>query len=1006
MRRFFYFSLALIVGWSFTVSAGLDRTVVRVKLEQVIELLAKSDSDVRSTLDLISVDREKGTGDLLVSRKGRDLLWEAGISFSMVKMERDLREERIDPQFYDYNDVTSQLASYQTMHPTIVQRHDLATTSEGRHVWAVKISDQVTQDQDEPTILFLGLHQAREIMSTEVCMDIVDYLATNYGSNPDVTDWVNTWEIWIVPMMNPDGSAYCWATDQYWIKNRRDLGGGVYGVDLGHNYPVDWDACFGSSSDPNSNSYHGPYAGSEPEVAAIMTLAEQQKFFAAISYNSFNELVLLPYGCFDDHMPEQELIQPFCNNFAALIQREDGGYGYSTGAWWELLYPTDGTEDAYFYANFGSVACSVEVNASSYYPSYSVRNTTVSRNRSGWQKLLDTFNSMPVVHGTITNACTGDPLEAILWYDEYPLTSKETPRRSEAATGRYACPARPGGLTLVVDAAGFIQRRIPLNFSSEALELNIEMIPTSEPGLVIWANLIDDPTGDQDYQLDPGEQAYLDICLLAPGLPVSSISGTLSTSDPYITILNNSASWPDIGSGEAAWALSRFRVQASAGTPEGHSAMFTVTFSTAETLCDNTDQTTVVVQTLNYLCPFWSETLDSDPGWSISAYPTSGSPPGPYNNWEFGVPISGPPGAYTGINVYGTGLSGNYDNNWTLTLTTPPIDCSELADAELQYARFINVESNYDDARIRIRNDGGSWITLFETDSSDANWVWHELDISGYADNQPNVEIRFDVRADSSISFPGYYVDDIFICGNYSGQIPPPPTPTIPPTPTQTPVPTSTPDIPFTYTPAPNTPTPSATFTAIPGSPTSTPLTPTHSPTPPPPTPTPTVMINTPTPTSTSSVTNTPVYTRTPTPTETPKYTETPTPSPTGTADTPTPTPEEMFAITLHLSDTLFEPGELFLLECEVQRHGTAVTVDRYIILDVYGSYFFHPTWTETLNFETNTYYNGYHETETIFSFDWPNVQGHASNLKFYAGCLYAGTATLVGDISIVEFGY
>jgi len=113
-----------------------------------------------------------------------------------------------------------------------------------------------------------------------------------------------------------------------------------------------------------------------------------------------------------------------------------------------------------------------------------------------------------------------------------------------------------------------------------------------------------------------------------------------------------------------------------------------------------------------------------------------------------------------------------------------------------------------------------------------------------------------------------------------------------------------------------------------------------------------------------------------------------------------------MFAIDLHLSDDFFEPGDEFHLQCEIQRFGTTITVDQYIILDVYGLYFFWPGWADTLDNETHTYYDGYHETTTIFQFDWPQVGGHASNLKFYAGCLLSGTATLIGEVDIETFGY
>jgi hypothetical protein len=1030
----FFVILALSLFLNVT-QAFASRTVEQIALQNLSGLLSDLPQESRDLLDVIGLDQTAGTVDLLVDDTGRQLLSHSGIPFSQLKSTEDLRDDRVDDQYLDYSEVTAMLANYETQYPAIAKRYNLATTAEGRTVWAMKISDSVATQEDEPEILFIGLHHAREIMSTEINMDMINYLLTQYSSNPDVAEWVSTWQIWIIPMLNPDGSAYCWSDDQYWVKNRRNLGSEIYGVDLGHNYPFEWGSCFGSSADPNSNSYRGPGPGSESEILGVTQLAQQHHFVAMLSYHSFNELVLTPYGCYGEDAPEKNILQSFGNSFASLIRKDSGTYGYGVGSWWEMLYSSDGNETDYFYSQFGTMAFSLEVNASSYYPAYSMRNQTVERNRPGWQKVLDVFDSGNIIHGHVFDACTGLPVAAEYHFQEYPLTETETPRTADPETGKYLAVGRPGHLTLTLNAPGYIERTVALQFNSSPIQMDIELLPVNEPGLVVWATQIDDTQyGDGDMMLDPNERAVLKIALLAPGLSVSGISASITTSDPYIGIIDNSATCPDLPGGGAAWTGSdSFEIIANAATPDGHVAILNITFQANEDLCSETDTMTVTVQSYVYLCPFWGETLDTDPGWEISAYPTSGSPPGPYYNWAFGVPHSGPPSAYSGENVYGTGLNGNYDNNWTLCLTTPPIDCSDLTDATLVFARFLQVEDSYDSGRVRIQNSAtGSWTTIFNSTTwpgwtNDSNWNLMELDISDYADNESYVRIRFDVRADSSISLPGFYIDDVAICGNFYGAVPPPPTPTMRPTSTPTqyfsPSPTPT----MTWTPMPNTPTFTHSPTVGPGTPTNTPITPTSTPTLIPPTRTPThTPESTITPTPTGQATRTPTQTWTPDLTFTPKPTATPTPtsvipSPTATSTsvsptpsftpvtsspTPTPTTGEMFAIALHLSDTYFEPGEEFALECEVERHGTPVTVDQYILLEVVGSYYFWPSWSDTLDFDTITYYDGYHDQTDILRFTWPTVGGHFSGIKFYAGCLYTGTATLIGDISFVEFGY
>ncbi len=791
MRKYLLIPIIWMVFCNSGLLASENRSIVQVDIDDLMGSFPDMDIDQRSLLDMIGFDRESGQVDLLVTSNGLDLLNKQNIRWTLLKDSDQIGEEKIDSQYFDYADVTNSLQTYEIQYPSIAKRVDLGVTAENRHIWAMKISDNVNSQEAEPSVLFLGLHQAREIMSTEITMDIISYLLTRYSSDPEVSGWVNQWQIWVIPMVNPDGSAYCWSTDQYWIKNRRDLGNQVFGVDPGHNYPVAWGACYGSSSDPNSNSYRGPQPASEIETQAVINLAQQQRFLAVISYHSFNEMVLTPYGCYGQRVPELDIQSALGHSIASAIQKDNGQTGYDMGTWWELLFSNDGNEGDYLYASIGAMAYSIEVNASSYYPAYSLRTPTCTRNRPGWQAVLNVLESGNVLYGRVLDACTNQPVDAAFRFDQYTYTEQESPRRSEPTTGQYAIVGRPGNLTLNITAPGYMPLTIPIHFNGSPIQRDIELIPTNQPALMIWATVIDDATGDQDGQLDPGEQAILRVAALAPGLSVTGITGTLSENDPYITILDNSASWPDIPAGGAAWTgTNTFRIQSNAVTPEGYAATLTITFATQQQLCNNTDQTAITVQTFMPLCPFWEENLDSDPHWNISAYPTSGSPPGPYHNWEFGSPVVGPPGAYTGLYVYGTDLDDNYDNNWTLALTTPVIDCTDLTEVTLQFARFLQVEANYDHGRVRIRNDGTTWHTVFDSTSSDSAWVLTEVDISEYADNQPNVEIRFDVRADGSVVFPGFYIDDIRLCGNYHGDVDPPPTPTFPPTAT----PTATPE--------------------------------------------------------------------------------------------------------------------------------------------------------------------------------------------------------------------
>jgi len=181
--------------------------------------------------------------------------------------------------------------------------------------------------------------------------------------------------------------------------------------------------------------------------------------------------------------------------------------------------------------------------------------------------------------------------------------------------------------------------------------------------------------------------------------------------------------------------------------------------------------------------PVYSFTFDADPGWDTQGL------------WEFGVPLGGgthngdPTSGFTGTNVYGYNLAGDYTNSTPSNhyLTTPPFNCSDFLGVELSFKRWLGVEnSDYDHATIDVSSDGVSWSNIWEnpsgpgyTNVSDSSWQDISLDISSVADGQSNVYVRWGMGpSDSVISYPGWNIDDVVVAGNAIPLPPCPPNPT------------------------------------------------------------------------------------------------------------------------------------------------------------------------------------------------------------------------------------
>jgi carboxypeptidase T len=241
-------------------------------------------------------------------------------------------------------------------HPAIVQKLSIGKTYKGRDIWAAKISDNVEVDEPEPEVLFDGLHHAREHLTAEQTLAILRWFTDEYGSDETITKLVDTREIWIVFMVNPDGGQFDLTGDPYraWRKNRQpNAGTTAVGTDLNRNYDYRWACCGGSSGNPSSNTYRGPKPFSAPETRAMRdfissrVIGGRQQIRTAITFHTAGEEILWPYGYTKTDVPGDMTI----DDQAALVaigrkMAKTNGYEPKQSS---SLYVTDGDAIDYAY---------------------------------------------------------------------------------------------------------------------------------------------------------------------------------------------------------------------------------------------------------------------------------------------------------------------------------------------------------------------------------------------------------------------------------------------------------------------------------------------------------------------------------------------------------------------------------------------------------------------------------------------------------------------------------
>ena len=299
--------------------------------------------------------------------------------------------------FHTYAEMAAEVQSTAAAYPDIVQRFSIGTSYKARTLWAVKISRNVSVDEDEPEVLFDGLHHGAEHMSLEMTLAILRWLTSGYGTDERITRIVDTREIWIIFAVNPDGATHDIRNRTYhnWRKNRQpNPGSSAVGTDLNRNYDYRWGCCGGSSKDPRSSRYRGARPFSAPETRAFRNFVQsrvvggRQQIRAAISFHTTGRLVMWPYGYTLKNVPG-DMTRDDRAAFASLGRTMAASSRYQPIQASDL-YITSGTSRDWLFGRYRVFAFTFELSSDRRpYPPASKIPTETGRNREAVLHLLE-----------------------------------------------------------------------------------------------------------------------------------------------------------------------------------------------------------------------------------------------------------------------------------------------------------------------------------------------------------------------------------------------------------------------------------------------------------------------------------------------------------------------------------------------------------------------------------------------------------------------------------------
>ncbi|MHC5108337.1 MAG: M14 family zinc carboxypeptidase [Planctomycetota bacterium] len=340
-------------------------------------------------------------------------------------------------RYRTYTEMGGLLNSTAQAYPSLCQMHDLGPSFQGRSMWALRITDAVDSEENEPEVkLIAGMH-GDEIMGPELCLRLVEYLTVNYGVDARVTNIVDELDIWIVPLMNPDGYDRTPRT-----RNN------AQGINLNRDFPDPY-------TSPSNTT-----AGRAAETAAIMNWSFDHSFDLAANYHGGALVVNYP---FDANATGASVYTPSPDDDMFIYISE--AYSIHNGPMWNSPYFFHGiTNGADWYAIHGGMQdwsyvymgtneVTIEVSENKQPPATQIPQFW-EENRESMLSYLET--ALIGVRGVVTDAQSGIPVFATV-----SVVDRNHDVFTDPDVGDYHRMLLPGLYELQFEAEGLDTVRAP-----------------------------------------------------------------------------------------------------------------------------------------------------------------------------------------------------------------------------------------------------------------------------------------------------------------------------------------------------------------------------------------------------------------------------------------------------------------------------------------------------------------------------------------------------------------
>jgi len=328
----------------------------------------------------LSCREHQSSSDIIVSETAlnwlntNNVVFETIVSDLKQKIDHDnasmelLRSQKDGEEWYNiyrtYEEVQDKLVEIANS-SSIATLIDLGDSYENRAIKGLKFS---TGGTNKPAVFFNGCQHAREWITVMATTYFADQLAQNYINNPFTETLLDLVDVYIIPIVNPDGYVYTHTTDRYWRKNRQpNANSTCIGTDLNRNWDADWNGGESTSTSECSDIYVGTSPFSATEANVLKSYMEAvPNLVGHLDIHSYSALVLGPLGYTNTETPDHAEIVSLGNAMNDAITNTNNypftfGIGDANGA----LYLASGTMPDWSYDELGTLGYTYELRPNS-----------------------------------------------------------------------------------------------------------------------------------------------------------------------------------------------------------------------------------------------------------------------------------------------------------------------------------------------------------------------------------------------------------------------------------------------------------------------------------------------------------------------------------------------------------------------------------------------------------------------------------------------------------------